>query len=518
MPPTREDGPTRRSALLALLLAAVSCGGFQLLFGNHNLNLRDEGYLWYGVGRVLAGEVPLRDFQAYDPGRYYWCAALSPLFGAGIVGVRASVALFEALGIVCGLLVVRRVLRHDAWMPLVTVLLLLWMFPRHKLFEPAITLIAVWSVTRLIERPSAGRHLFLGVVVGLAAVFGRNHGLYLGLVALLVTVLLSWRGELRPGARCVALGALGILLGYLPVLAMLALVPGFAPAFGHAVLSVLERGANLPRDYRWPWLANQEPFAIGLALDAAFLLPLVALPAGAVLVARTAREELVRRAPLVAATLVGVVYVHHFAVCSDLPHLAQAYPPVLLATLAIVRGLRAGPRLPAAALLVLLGVATGSALEGHTELTPFVPETEDRRSERANNRVTIEIAGETVSLKLIQAVLVHHVQAVVARHVGDEELFIAPTMPMWYPILGKRSPTWWIYFLWPATEEEQRETIDRLEQRGVRWALIIDRPLNDVEEYGFERTNPLVLEHLAREWEPVPDSDLPKSYHLFRRR
>ena len=92
-----------RGALLVALYAAVLVALDFYLFGNVDLNLADEGYLWYGVLRTLEGEVPLRDFQSYEPGRYYWCVAWSSLFGSGILGVRVALAIFQAIGLIAGI-------------------------------------------------------------------------------------------------------------------------------------------------------------------------------------------------------------------------------------------------------------------------------------------------------------------------------------------------------------------------------------------------------------------------------
>ena len=44
---------------------------------NEGLRGGDEGYLVYGASRTRMGEVPIRDFRAYEPGRYWFVVALS---------------------------------------------------------------------------------------------------------------------------------------------------------------------------------------------------------------------------------------------------------------------------------------------------------------------------------------------------------------------------------------------------------------------------------------------------------
>jgi len=53
--------------------------------------------------------------------------------------------------------------------PIVGIVLLAWMYPRHKLFEPSLAMATVYFAVRLIEKPTLRQYFVSGLVVGLAA-------------------------------------------------------------------------------------------------------------------------------------------------------------------------------------------------------------------------------------------------------------------------------------------------------------------------------------------------------------
>jgi len=238
--------------ILAAFLSALSF----YLQSAIDINLADEGYLLYGVVQTAAGKVPIRDFHAYDPGRYYWMAAWSYLFGEGLVAMRFSLSLFGGLGLCFGLLAARRAVRSFWGLAFVGVLLEIWIFPRFHPFEIAFAMGTVFFATRLIEAPTFRRYFVAGVFVGLAAFFGRNLGLY-GFLAISLTALYIWlRLEKALPFKRYACFVGGVFLGYSPMFFMVLFVPGFLAAFIDSILFLFRiGGTNLPLPVPWPWHA-----------------------------------------------------------------------------------------------------------------------------------------------------------------------------------------------------------------------------------------------------------------------
>lgn len=474
------------------------------------MNLADEGYLWYGAIAVLRGEVPMRDFQSYDPGRYYWMAPWLALLGDGIVPLRIGCAALHALGLAAGVAVLRRV-APSAWSLVAGgALLTLWLFPTFML-NHVVGMATVWAAVLLLEAPTLRRHVLAGAVTGLAAFLGRNVGLY-ALVAMTAVVFYGWwRFDRRDLVRRLAALGAGVAAGYAPMLVMLAVVPGFWQANLDNVRALAEAGmTNLERPVPWPW---REPSLWGRAVGTLFvLLPAFHLAALGWLVAAPA--DAVRRRPvLLAATLVGLPYLHYAFSRPDVEHLALAIHPLLLGVLALPAAATGAGRSAARALVAAVAVVSLLAVG---RVSPFW----ERVSAPPGAYVPTTLGAWTVWMPADRSAFVRAIAAFEEAYVRpDEGLLIAPHLgPGLYPILDRRSPLWQIYFLLPHPAWWQRRMIDQLDQHRVNWVLLDDVGTDWRDDLRFRHTHRLLFEHIVREFDVVPTEGLPPTYRLFHRR
>ena len=518
----RERSPDSATVPAWLQMGLLATGLVALSFalqGRIDLNLADEGFLWYGTWRTALGEVPLRDFQSYDPGRYLWGAFWFHVFGNdGILALRVSNALFQSLGVTCGLLVLRRLTRSPWLLTGGGIVLLFWMFPRHKLFESSLALAAVYIAVLLIETPSLRQYFISGLFVGFAGFLGRQHGFYTA-VSFFLLISFIWlkfdRQRLRQRGL---LWAGGILLGYSPMGIMLVTIPGLWSRFWQSLLFLVRiRNTNLPLPVPTPWsvpvatldwLTASHQISVGLG----FMLLPVFNGAALIYLLWQKPKRLQTQSVLIAATFLSLTYSHYAFSRADLGHLAQGIHPMLLGLMGVVGySLRHGWRLWGYGLAWGL---TGVTMLGMGLVSPNVI----KLRAPAGFYVEQTVRGDRLHLPQPTAQFIDTIEQFHTRHVSpDEGILLAPHIPTLYPILERRSPIWEIYLLFPETQGRQQQIVEQLREQSVNWVILGDIALDGRQELRFRNTHPLVWQEFSEQFEPLQSADLPENYQTLNR-
>jgi hypothetical protein len=503
----------------ALACLAISCAIVTGLFfwqGWQDFNLNDEGFLWYGAQRVIAGEVPLRDFQSYDPGRYYWSAAIMALSGdSGIIALRAAVAAFEVAGLVLALLMISgRNRRPSALLTiLAAVTLSVWMYPRHKLFDITLSIALIAAFACLIRNATPRSCFAAGVVVGFVAVFGRNHGVYGVAAGLCVIAYLARRENVfRPLSGLIAWAA-GLVIGYLPVLAMIAFVPGFADALWESIVFLFDlKATNLPLQVPWPWLAPIDAdFPIATAqklLIGTFFIALLAFGiAGIAFLIRRAPRHKPAAPELVSCALLSLPYAHFAFSRPDIGHLAQGIFPLLIGCFVAIRDLRTALKWP-------LALALTAA-----SLFIMLPQQPGWGCRFDYDCIKTDVAGSNLNVDMGSANSLRILKELIQLYSPAGRSFVAtPFWPGAYPAFGRASPMWEIYALFPSSEAFQLAEIERIKKANPGFVLVWDYALDDDENLRFRNTHPLIDQFFRDHYDRLPDGPQKLGYQVYRSR
>jgi hypothetical protein len=526
---------TRNIVILSALMTAVLFA----LQGDVGFNLQDEGFLWYGTIRTALGEVPVRDFQAYDPGRYYWGAMWFKLLRSdSILTLRFSQAVFQFAGLTLALLLLRRVLQ--SWLALIAaaIILLRWMFPPWKIYEPVILIAAIYFAVLIIEKPSKIRHLIAGVFIGLAAFFGRNHGLYCSVAFLLLILFVWWKIDRREILERLAALGVGIIIGYLPMVFMLAFVPGFFGSFVEAILFNLRNGTNLPLPVPWPWLQSYRQLSFKEAINQFTISMLFLGFPGFYLFAfaRLLLRTKVRPHPLfIASAFIGAAYLHYTFDRPQVYYLAWTIPPIILGLIAIPPSFCERQRKKLA--IVVWSIIVIFSL-GATEMSQenyFLVQVKGLAKAKLIRRyrgdfglamsdyglVKTDIRGENLWITKDIAEIINGAKAINARLIPRTDgILVAPYWTALYPILGKESPLWEIYFLLPQPSTSQERMVGELERKNINWAIVCYNYEDGRPELEFRNTHNLLWQYLVGNFETVETDEtrrLGHSCELFRR-
>lgn len=482
--------------------------------GNKGFNLWDEGFLWYGAQRVMLGEVPIRDFMAYDPGRYYWSAAIMSLWGDnGIMAMRGASAIFQSIGIFVGLLLIARTVKKQDifYLLLSAITLIVWMMMSFKAVDYSVSILLIGALTFLAESPTSRRYFFAGICVGLAAFFGRNHGIY-GVVGSIGVIL--WLNIKRvDGPNLIkgfSLWVAGVTVGYMPILLMALLVPGFAISFWESIRFLLEINAtNLPLPIPWPWQVNFALMPLGEVIRGVliglFFIALVGF--GVLSIIWVSWKKLQNKqvsSALVAASFLAIPYAHYAYSRADVAHLSLGVFPLLVGCLVLLAMQPVKVRWPLALMLCAASIWVTFV---------FYPGWYCYSSKQCEN---IEISGSTLQVDPGTASDVGLLRKLAGQYARDGQNFIAtPYWPGAYPLLERKSPMWEIYALFPRPQAFEQAEIERIKTAKPGFVLVFDLPLDGRDELRFRNTHPLTNQYIMDNFELLPNSPNP-AYQIYK--
>jgi hypothetical protein len=502
-----------------LLAFAFLCVIVQFLWeGNTGLNLSDEGFLWYGVQRVMKGEVPILDFASYDPGRYYFSAVLISMFGGkglSLIPLRIVLALTQAIGLFVAIHLISKFKLKDKptdnliFIFISTAILIVWMLPRHKLFDVSISIFLVSVITYLIESPSPKKYFISGVSIGLIAFFGRNHAMYGAFSCILVISLMRLYGETGLGlTRVLLYWIAGVAFGSTPILLMMLVIPGFSIAFLESILFLFEvKATNIPLPVPWPWNVTLRNTEMGEAIRRVLIgdyfvgiLLFSALSIFWVIYKKTKGHSVDPR--LIAASSLSIPYAHFAFSRAGVGHLSQGIFPFLLGSICVISTAKTQIKWTLMGVLLVSSVWAIHAQHPGWQCISYTC-------------VNIQLGEARIWVDQNTSRDIALFKRLNEQYTTKDETFIAaPIWPGSYALFSLKSPMLETYPIWHRSESVEIKEIERIKTSKPRYALILNSGLDGRDDLKFKNTHPLTYEYIRNNFDLVPYAEYP-DYSVF---
>lgn len=305
-----------------------------------DLNIYDEGIILFGAARIMAGELPYRDFWTqYSPGQYYFLAGLFSVVGKSVLAARWWDMLTRTLlALACAALAAQAAGRRAAlptW-----ALTLIWLtfygFFSYPIFQGlafSIACLGMFMLARRDRRWAAPA----GLAFGAAFAFRHDMAAYLGVALVLTRVVdgVLARERLADWLRSWMQFVVGAAVIVAPVLLFFFLQ---VDAHELATQLLIFPLTEFPKVRDLPY-----PKFTGAPDSLPFYAPFVIYGAGFVLavreLARPASDESRRRAlALLSIVVFGAFGFNQARVRSDLIHTVHFFLTSLIALPALAQG------------------------------------------------------------------------------------------------------------------------------------------------------------------------------------
>ncbi len=99
---------------------------------------------------------------------------------------------------------------------------------------------------------------------------------------------------------------------------------------------------------------------------------------------------------------------------------------------------------------------------------------------------------------------------------GDRTFIAAPFWPGAYAALGRKSPMWEIYVLFPRSVAFQQAEIERIKAANPGFVVIDDFPLDGRDDLRFRNTHPIIDQYIRDNFEPLNGYSRNPAFQIYR--
>jgi len=194
-----------RAPAVGVVAACVFAFSWLLRFndpGGSFAGLTDDHFFYLVRGwQILFGDLPVRDFVDHGaPLFYYVGAAVQVLFGRGTLSELAFCTTALALGAALTFWLCTKA-SGSIWAGLAACLVHIWLGPRFYNYPKVLVYVAAIALLWwFADRPGAKPRLWIAVATVIGFLFRHDHGLFVGLAAVVLMLSLTalpWRERLR---------------------------------------------------------------------------------------------------------------------------------------------------------------------------------------------------------------------------------------------------------------------------------------------------------------------------------
>ncbi|MDD4915216.1 MAG: hypothetical protein PHW13_09315 [Methylococcales bacterium] len=469
-----------------------------LITWRYGFDLADEGYYWYGSQRTAYGDIPLRDFQSYDIGRYYWAALFMYIMGNyGIFPAHLSVFVLQATGVFIGVylcLITSRLKWPYQWVLafIIALILNIWILPYYKGYDHFISIGVVMMLYVMLKSQKHFTWLFAGIFLGIAAIIGRNHGVY-GIISsiFLIALLLFKAPSKKTIATLSGYFLLGVFIGFSPTLILMLSANGFADAFVNSILLMFKQGStNIFLPIPWPWAAKSAGLSGFWSLSVLFLgIGLIFLLAfifcGLIFLALT-RFNLNNTSKKVfyATVAAAIPYAHYSFARADTIHLTLGILPALIGLLVAIntlKGLRP---------IFLTGGILAVTLLTLDYVNPYLS-----KVIIGKDYVKYNIGGSQLWINDDLSQFLQRVDQDFQKVPAAATNFLAiPNMPSLHAMYHCKMPIWEIYGTGPMAKDFELSEINRLESSPPEIIFLSDNALDKNPALTYSKMHPATYE------------------------